>query len=295
MNVLTVLQKNNLSPNPLKDQFFLIDDEILTHIVNLAELSSEDVVLEVGAGIGNLTDKLSEKAGRVISFEIDDRFKPILDKLPKNVEMHYENAWNYVQLHGKFRKRKEYNKIVSNLPYSFSEQFLHNLTFLEYDKAILLIPVSLSKKINSHHIFSSFFQSIELIKVPSSKFFPGPNTGSVVIELKKLPDAIKTKDLPRFLRQYVYQREEQKVKNSLREGLIDFYKLALDLPLTKREAIEIIQKSGITARLLEVLPSGPKIYEEISEKVSVWNNNKIKNMNQNNIVFESQGFSTNFF
>lgn len=266
MTIEDTLLFAGIKPDPTKDQFFLTDDSLIDRIVELGELTNDDVVIEVGAGVGNLTQKLAEKPGKVIAFEVDPRFKPLLDKLPSNVELHFDNAWEYVQLHGKFRKKKEYNKIISNLPYSFSEQFLHNLTFLEYDKAILLIPISLARVIKSHPIFSSFFEVVECFKVPAAKFYPKPKTGSVVIELKKLPDAIESKNLSLFLRQYIYQREEQKVKNSLREGIIDFAKLALDKQVTKKQATEIIQNSNISQELLERTPGGPEIYEEISTK-----------------------------
>ena len=59
--------------------------------------------MEVGAGIGNLTAEIAKRVRRVIAFEIDQRFRFLLKKLPKNVEVRYENAWDFVQLHGKFK------------------------------------------------------------------------------------------------------------------------------------------------------------------------------------------------
>lgn len=119
--IIDDLKKYNIIPDPLKDQFFLMDETVIKKTVDFADLKKSDTVLEVGAGTGNLTSELAKKAGRVIAFEIDTKFKPFLSKLPKNVEVHYENAWEYIQLHGKWKKKKEYNKVVSNLPYSFVE------------------------------------------------------------------------------------------------------------------------------------------------------------------------------
>jgi len=84
-------------PDITKDQFFLTDQLILDKIVDLANLKKTDVVFEIGAGTGNLTQKLAKKALRVIAFEIDKRFKPILSTLPSNVEVHIEDAWNFLQ------------------------------------------------------------------------------------------------------------------------------------------------------------------------------------------------------
>lgn len=265
MNIQHLLEEQKIIPDPLKDQFFLTNKEIIKQTVKLAEINNSDVVLEVGAGTGFLTEEIAKSAGKVIAFEIDPQFKSILTKLPQNVELHFEDAWEYIQLHGKFRKKKAYNKIVSNLPYSFCEKFLHNLTFLEYDKATLMVPIGFIDVIKNNAVFSSFFTVEEKIVVDKKEFYPIPRTNSVVIDLKKLPDPLETKNLPLFLRQYVYQREDQKTKNSLREGLIDFAKLAYEKMLTKKQAKEILAKSKIANVLLELMPE-EEIYDEISDK-----------------------------
>lgn len=250
-------------PNPKLDQFLLTDEKIIANMIARADLNRDDVVLEVGAGTGNLTKILATKAGRVIAFEIDPQFKPFLSNLPKNVEIHYENAWDYIQLHGKFKKKKEYNKIVSNLPYSFAEQFLHNLTFLDYDKAILLLPIKMLNKIENSGIFSSFFKPELIFKVPKEKFDPVPRTNSALIELVKLPDPLQTHNLGLFLRQYIYQHEDQLVKNSLVEGLIKFN------GWTKNIAKKFVIESGIPQTLLSKKPDDFEIYEEISKHITI--------------------------
>lgn len=265
MDVQDLLRKYQITPDPLKDQFFLMDEKIINKIIKLAELNKKDVVLEIGVGIGNLTRKLAKKADKVIAFEIDEKFKPTLADLPKNVEMHFENAWDFIQLHGKWKKKKEYNKVVANLPYSFCEPFLHNLTFLEYDKVILLIPVKFADKIESNPVFGSFFKADKKLFFDKNKFYPIPRTDSVVIDLKKLSDPIEQKDLTLFLRQYLYQHEPFKIKNILREGLIKFVWLIYQKRLTKNQARKIISESGIDKNLLEKQPDNPKIYAEVSK------------------------------
>lgn len=269
MNIQEQLEKNHITPDPLKDQFFLIDENIIKKTIEFAELKKDDVVLEVGAGVGNLTNELAKKVNRVIAFEIDDRFKPFLEKLPTNVEVHYENAWQFVQMHGKFRKKKIYNKVVSNLPYTFIEPFLHNLTFLDYDKVILLVPSRFMKKTEKWGVFGSFFKPTVLLEVSKECFYPVPKTNSVLINLIKLPDPLEDKNLGRFLRQYMYQHEDQLVKNSLMEGLIKYYRLIYSKSLTKNEAREIISKENIDQKLLNIHPNNSDIYEVVER---VFNN-----------------------
>jgi 16S rRNA (adenine1518-N6/adenine1519-N6)-dimethyltransferase len=269
MNIKEQLEKAKITPDPLKDQFFLTDGKIIKKIINFAELKKSDVVLEVGAGTGNITGELAKKAGKVIAFEIDERFKPFLSKLPKNVEVHFEDAWNFVQVHGKYKHRKgykKYNKIVSNPPYSFIEPFLHNLTFIRYDKVILLVPNRFLKKTEKWGVFGSFFNPKVLLEVPKKKFFPVPKTNSILIDLIKLPDPVETKNLGRFLRQCMYQHEEQLVKNSLMEGLIKYQKLIFDRALTKNEARKIVSQKDIDQKLLEAKPISSEIYELVEEK-----------------------------
>lgn len=266
MDIKSQLDKFGIVPDPLKDQFFLTDDKIIQQIVHFADLHKNDVVLEVGAGVGNLTEELAKKAGRVITFEIDPRFKPFLSKLPENVEVHFENAWKFVQLHGKFKHKKEYNKVVSNLPYSFVEPFLHNLTFLDYDKIILAVPIKFLKKIDGWAVFGSFFKAKVLLEIPKEKFYPVPRTDSVVIELLKLPDPIKNKNPGLFLRQHLYQHEQQLVKNSLMEGIIKYAKLVHSKNLTKNGAREFVTKSGIDKSLLEKYLDNPEVYEEVEKR-----------------------------
>lgn len=266
MDIVGQLEKIGFVPDPLKDQFFLTDQAVITKTVALANLKGSDVVLEIGAGPGNLTTELAKRVKKVIAFEIDPRFKPFLSKLPKNVDIHYENAWDYVQMHGKFRKRKIYNKVVSNLPYSFIEPFLHNLTFVDYDKVLILVPIRFIKKTEKWGIFGSFFEPRVLFKVPKEKFYPVPRSDSILVDLVKLPYPIETKNLGRYLRQCMYQHEDKLVKNSLMEGLINYFWIIKSQKLTKNEARKIIREKEIPQKLLEQYPKSAEIYELVEEQ-----------------------------
>ena len=125
MNIPREVEKFGIISDPMRDQFFLTDKTLLGRIVDYADTNKNDIVLEIGAGFGNLTSEIAKYAGRVISFEIDERFKPILEKLPKNVEMYYENAWDYVQLHGKYKKK---NKKIDLIRWGARHNFPFNLT-----------------------------------------------------------------------------------------------------------------------------------------------------------------------
>lgn len=266
MNIKAIIDNKKFIPDHLKDQFFLIDNSVVDDLVNFAEVDKNDVVLEIGAGFGNLTREIAKRAKKVIVFEIDKKFKPFLKDLPENVELHFEDAWDYVKLHGKFNKKKTYNKVVSNLPYSFCEKFLHNLTFLEYDKVVLLVPLKFVNKIKENSIFNSFFVCDLKEIVAKDKFYPIPRTNSAVIDLLKIEDPLKEKKLALFLRQYIYQHEGQKVKNSIREGLIVFAQKAHGKSLTKNEARKLIVGAELKESLLDETPKSDEVYAKISDK-----------------------------
>ena len=66
-----ILKKYNITANKRLGQNFLIDDYTIENIVNVAETSKEDLVIEIGPGLGTLTSKLLEKAGKVVAIELD--------------------------------------------------------------------------------------------------------------------------------------------------------------------------------------------------------------------------------
>jgi len=265
MNIEKVLKDKNIILDVNKDQVFLIDNKIIDEICCLVELNKNDIVLEIGAGIGNITEILSKKAGKVIAFEIDKQFKPFLEKMPSNVEVYYRNILDYSGFKGKYRKKGGFNKIISSLPYSLCEPILHKLTFYEYDKCILVLPKRFVYKIKINPIFSSFFKANILFEIEKQKFYPIPNTNSEVIELIKLNNPIKSKDIKLFLKQYLYKHENQKVKNSLREGIIEYYRMTENRKVTKNNARDIIEKSKISFYLLEKTPDNKEIYERIDD------------------------------
>jgi len=265
MNIEKVLKDKNIILDVNKDQVFLIDNKIIDDICCLVELNKNDIVLEIGAGIGNITEILSKKAGKVIAFEIDKQFKPFLEKMPSNVEVYYRNILDYSGFKGKYRKKGGFNKIISSLPYSLCEPILHKLTFYEYDKCILVLPKRFVYKIKINPIFSSFFKANILFEIEKQKFYPIPNTNSEVIELIKLNNPIKSKDIKLFLKQYLYKHENQKVKNSLREGIIEYYRMTENRKVTKNNARDIIEKSKISFYLLEKTPDNKEIYERIDD------------------------------
>jgi 16S rRNA (adenine1518-N6/adenine1519-N6)-dimethyltransferase len=267
VDIKAALTKANIEPDPIKGQFFLLDERVVKEMVDMVDLDKRDVVLEIGAGVGNITKELARRAGRVIAYEIDRRYKSLLSGLSGNVELHFADALVSVRAKGKLRRKRVFNKVVSNIPFSMGEPLLHSLIFIEYDRVVLLVPKKLAHKVESNPVFGSFFRVKFGSEVNKSKFYPVPRTNSVIIDLVRLPDPLVSKDLVGFLRQHLYIHERQKVKNALVEGLIRYVGKVYGERLTRNEARTIVSDSGIDEALLDSRPDNPDIYKEVGDKI----------------------------
>lgn len=238
-----VLEENHIHLNDMYDQHFLIDEKIIEEMLQIANISKEDTVLEIGPGTGNITAQLVTYAKKVIAVEIDEQFKQALQKLSQNIEFVFEDANTFLN------KIKKCTKIVANIPYQLCEPLMHYLcTAQQFQAAILIVPKKFAVSIQRHPIFSAFL-SINVIKeVPKESFFPIPKTSSVIISIThKVDDA---EELSAFIRRKLYLQRDKKLKNALRETLINLYAF-LNKELTKRRARELISNIKISQKVLE--------------------------------------------
>ena len=139
MGARKFLLDNAIAPRKSWDQFFIQNDSVLDKEVELAELNSNDTVLEIGAGFGNLTEKLAEKA-RVIAIEKDKRFLPYLKNI-KNITAIHGNALKLLE-----EKSLKFNKIISNIPYSLSKKILLEILKRKWKIAVLIVQKEFAEK-----------------------------------------------------------------------------------------------------------------------------------------------------
>jgi 16S rRNA A1518/A1519 N6-dimethyltransferase RsmA/KsgA/DIM1 with predicted DNA glycosylase/AP lyase activity len=137
---------------------------------------------------------------------------------------------------------------------------------VEYDKAILTVAKKFFYSIQQIGVFTSFFKPVKKINIPKEKFYPQPSSDSIVMDLQRLPKPLEARNLGLFLRQYMYQQEGWKVKNSLREGLIDYVREIYHKQLTKNQAREIIKKINLKQEFLENTPNTHQVYFQVGKK-----------------------------
>ena len=147
-----LLKKYNITANKSLGQNFLIDDDVINKTIESAEISNEDLVIEIGPGLGTLTCKLLEKAKKVIAIELDKKMITILQdrfNLYSNFELINDDVLK-VNLQELIKKEKKENairnvKIVANLPYYITTPIIMKL--LEDKLDIKSITVMVQKEV----------------------------------------------------------------------------------------------------------------------------------------------------
>ena len=124
----------------------MIDFEIICRIVDAAKIKTNETILEIGAGKGYLTKALAKEAKKVIAVEIDSKLKKYLKM--KKVQVIIGNALENIH-------NLQFDKIVSNIPYSISEPLINKLIFENFKVAILTIPKAATTEYGDFRYVSS--------------------------------------------------------------------------------------------------------------------------------------------
>ena len=201
-----------------KDQHFLIDQQVLGRIIEYAQLNSSDTVLEIGAGYGNLTEKLAQKAGKVIAIEVDTELASSLDRF-ENVEVIIGDALKLDFL--------RFNKVISNLPYSISSPVTFKLLEYKFDMGILMYQHEFAKRMVAApgskdygrlSIAVQYRASVEILDVvPRTAFSTPPEVNSAIVRLIPRPPSYNVKDVNFFMKfiKAAFSQRRKKLRNAL--------------------------------------------------------------------------------
>lgn len=213
-----ILKKYNITANKKLGQNFLISDEVINEIINASEVNKTDLVIEIGPGLGTLTSKLLEKAGKVIAIEIDTKMLKILQDrffLYKNFVLLNADVLK-VDLNTLIAENKgELNnvKIVANLPYYITTPIVMKL--LEEKIPVDSITVMVQKEVADRltalpgeklsgaitYTVNYYAEASKIIFVDRNNFIPAPEVDSEVIKLKiRQEPAVNVKNEEVFFR-----------------------------------------------------------------------------------------------
>jgi len=207
----TLLNQYGLKLKKSLGQNFLIDESVLDQIMDSLNLSKSDGVIEIGPGLGALTEKLAEKAGKVVSVEIDGRLVPVLRELfqdKSNVQILHQDFLkvDLVELANEFLPGQKLT-VAANLPYYVTTPIL--LKLLHGELPLKSIVVMVQKEVASRIAASPgekdygslsiavqyYAQAESILYVPRSSFLPNPNVDSAVLKLDILSEpAVRIKD-----------------------------------------------------------------------------------------------------
>jgi 16S rRNA (adenine1518-N6/adenine1519-N6)-dimethyltransferase len=207
-----LVKKYNFKFSKSLGQNFLIDDSVLEDIVNGAEVGPEDLVIEIGPGVGTLTAQILKRAKRVVSIELDSDLIPILQAElgeNQNFQLIHKDALK-VDFNEIIGDEKSV-KLVANLPYYVTTPIIAKLLNEGYDfkSLTIMIQKEVAERINAEpnskeygalSILVQYYCRTSLVrKVPPSCFIPRPKVESTVIKLEKLSKpAVEVKDKKLF-------------------------------------------------------------------------------------------------
>ena len=195
--VPSMLRDYGLHPKKGLGQNFLVDDTYLQRIVDTAQVTRTDEVLEIGAGLGSLTRYLALSAGRVCAVEVDTDFIPVLKKVLKdftNVTMVHADVMQMDP--GEWMKKPGY-LVVANIPYYITSALIRHLLEAEVkpQRIVLTIQKEVAKRICAKPgKLSLLALSVQVygtpqiaLHIPAGAFYPAPKVDSAVLTVELYP------------------------------------------------------------------------------------------------------------
>ncbi|MBM7623926.1 16S rRNA (adenine(1518)-N(6)/adenine(1519)-N(6))-dimethyltransferase RsmA [Sporohalobacter salinus] len=254
-----ILKQNGIQLKKSLGQNFLVDQNIIDKIVASANLTSDDHVIEIGPGIGSLTQRLAEEAKEVWAIELDDRFIEILDE---NLNS-YDNI-NFIQadaLEYNFRQlltklNGESVKVVANLPYYITTPIIMRLLEdkLPFEQIVVMVQKEVAERIvatpedgkqyGSLSLAVRYYSQPEITGiVPRTVFMPQPKVDSAIVKMKiRQQPAVEIKDEELLFKviQAAFQQRRKTIRNSLSK--------AANLDLKRNLVDEALNQAGIESR-----------------------------------------------
>ena len=204
-----ILHKYKIQANKSLGQNFLVNDNVIDEIIRGSNIDKQDLIIEIGPGLGVLTNRLLQESNNVVAVELDKRMVNILkDRFAQNINDQAESKLEIInedilkinlnQLIAEKRKNQEIKqvKIVANLPYYISTPIIMKLleNRLDIDEIIVMVQQEVAERLIAKtgtrlagaitYAVEYYSEATSLIKVPKESFVPSPKVESEVIKLK---------------------------------------------------------------------------------------------------------------
>lgn len=275
--VKEIIEKYGFRFSKSLGQNFLIDGNIIDRIIEGANIRKDDGIIEVGPGIGTLTQKLCESAEKVVAIELDSNLLPILEETLgsyNNVDIVHGDVLK-VNLNQLIEEKLEGKKVkvVANLPYYITTPIIMRLLEekLNIDKIVVMVQKEVAlrmkatpgnKDYGALSIAVQYYSKPEIIvDVPKNVFMPRPNVDSAVIMLDLYDEPIiEVKDEKLFFNvvKAAFGKRRKTLLNALTGG-IDLKKEEIEKVL-ERSQIDSVRR-GETLSIIEFARIADEIYE----------------------------------
>ena len=259
-NTIEVLQKYKFNFQKKFGQNFLIDTRILEEIIDAAQITKDDFVLEIGPGIGTMTQYLCEAAREVVAVEIDTNLIPILQDTLKeydNVEVLNQDILK-VDINKLAHEKNEDRpiKVVANLPYYITTPIIMGLfeSHVPIDSITIMVQKEVAdrmqvgpgtKDYGALSLAVQYYAKPEIVvNVPPSCFMPQPKVGSAVIRLTRHENPPVDVDNEKLMFQVIRASFNQRRK-TLANGLNNFGSFSMG----KEEIQKSIEELGVPVNI----------------------------------------------
>ena len=254
---IEIIQKYHFDFQKKFGQNFLIDTHVLEKIIHAAEITRDDLVLEIGPGIGTMTQYLACAAREVVAVEIDRNLIPVLGETLAgydNVTVVQEDILKY-DINGLVRERNQGRpiKVVANLPYYITTPIIMGLfeSHVPLDSVTVMVQKEVadrmkaapgSKDYGALSLAVQYYAEPYLAaNVPPNCFIPRPNVGSAVIRLKRFaepPVPVKDEALMFRMIRASFQQRRKTLVNGLTHGP--------ELSFSKEEVLQAMEQVGLS-------------------------------------------------
>lgn len=219
--VKAILGSIGKRPTNRLGQNFLLDDSVVERQVGYADLSAKDTVLEIGPGLGNLTEALLATGAKVVAVEQDPDFCKFLKK-------RFGDRLQLVQADAVKAFLPSFDKVVSNLPYQISSPITFKLLDLGFDVAVLMLQREFAERMVARQGSAEYGRlsvgvyyrsECEIVmRVSRDSFWPQPKVDSCIVKLvpKSPPFTVLDEEVFYRVTQAIFSHRRKKVSNSLR-------------------------------------------------------------------------------
>ncbi len=279
------LKENSISLKKRLGQNFLFDKNIITKLIKSMDLKKTDTIVEVGAGIGNISIFYLPKIKYAYLFEIDKGLTKILKNFInfKNVEILHTNFLKGIDLNKILDKNKKY-KFFSNLPYSVATQIIikviDNIQF--FKEIYIMVPEAIYNRMISPPkskdfsrftvMIQSFFRITYLFSVSKNSFFPVPEVDSIFLKMVPISQStIKYTEMSSFKKflQILFSSRRKKIKGALQKIYSLYhipenygYSIANELNIDLSERIQEISVSSIVKLFKKIISFSKESYRK---------------------------------